>query len=289
MCPISGISYPNPEPNTFSFNSPKGACETCNGLGKIHKVNIDKIIPNSEISIKKGGIAPIGEQKNSWIFKQLQLIADRYKFELIDPISKIPEEALNIILNGGNEKFEVISKAVGVTRTYEIDFEGIINFIQNQYNSSDSTSIKRWAKDFMDNIECETCQGKRLKKEALYFKLNEKNISDLAQMDIAELAKWFSKIEEKLSNKQLQIASEVLKEIKTRIQFLLDVGLDYLSLDRSSKSLSGGEAQRIRLATQIGSQLVGVLYILDEPSIGLHQRDNEKLIKSLLNLRDIGN
>ena len=289
MCPISGISYPNPEPNTFSFNSPKGACETCNGLGKIHKVNVDKIIPNPEISIKKGGIAPIGEQKNSWIFKQLQLIAERYKFELTDPISKIPEEAINIILNGGNEKFEIISKTVGVTRTYEIDFEGIINFIQNQYNSSDSTSIKRWAKDFMDNIECETCQGKRLKKEALYFKLNEKNISDLAQMDIAELAKWFSKIESKLSNKQLQIASEVLKEIKTRIQFLLDVGLDYLSLDRSSKSLSGGEAQRIRLATQIGSQLVGVLYILDEPSIGLHQRDNEKLIKSLLNLRDIGN
>ena len=289
MCPVSGISYPNPEPNTFSFNSPKGACETCNGLGKIHKVNVDKIIPNQEISIKKGGIAPIGEQKNSWIFKQLQLIAERYKFELTDSISKIPEEAINIILNGGNEKFEIISKTVGVTRTYEIDFEGIINFIQNQYNSSDSTSIKRWAKDFMDNIECETCQGKRLKKEALYFKLNEKNISDLAQMDIAELAKWFSKIESKLSNKQLQIASEVLKEIKTRIQFLLDVGLDYLSLDRSSKSLSGGEAQRIRLATQIGSQLVGVLYILDEPSIGLHQRDNEKLIKSLLNLRDIGN
>ncbi|MBI9042133.1 excinuclease ABC subunit UvrA [Lutibacter sp.] len=289
MCPVSGISYPNPEPNTFSFNSPKGACETCNGLGKIHKVNIDKIIPNPEISIKKGGIAPIGEQKNSWIFKQLQLIAERYKFELTDPISKIPEEALNIILNGGNEKFEIISKTVGVTRTYEIDFEGITNFIQNQYNSTESTSIKRWAKDFMDDVVCETCEGKRLKKEALYFKLNEKNISDLAQMDITELADWFSDIESKLSEKQLQIASEVLKEIRTRIQFLVDVGLDYLSLDRSSKSLSGGEAQRIRLATQIGSQLVGVLYILDEPSIGLHQRDNAKLIKSLINLRDIGN
>jgi excinuclease ABC subunit A len=289
MCPVSGISYPNPEPNTFSFNSPKGACETCNGLGKIHKVNIDKIIPNPEISIKKGGIAPIGEQKNSWIFKQLQLIAERYKFELTDPISKIPEEALNIILNGGNEKFEIISKTVGVTRTYEIDFEGITNFIQNQYNSTESTSIKRWAKDFMDDVVCETCEGKRLKKEALYFKINEKNISDLAQMDITELADWFSNIEAKLSDKQLQIASEVLKEIRTRIQFLVDVGLNYLSLDRSSKSLSGGEAQRIRLATQIGSQLVGVLYILDEPSIGLHQRDNEKLIKSLINLRDIGN
>ena len=289
MCPVSGISYPNPEPNTFSFNSPKGACETCNGLGKIHKVNVDKIIPNPEISIKKGGIAPIGEQKTSWIFKQLQLIAERYNFELTDPISKIPEEALNIILNGGKEKFEIVAKAAGVTRNYEIDFEGIINFIENQYNTSESTSIKRWAKDFMDDIVCETCEGKRLKKEALYFKLNEKNISDLAQMDIAELAEWFSNIETKLSEKQLQIASEVLKEIRTRIQFLVDVGLDYLSLDRSSKSLSGGEAQRIRLATQIGSQLVGVLYILDEPSIGLHQRDNEKLIKSLINLRDIGN
>ncbi|WP_372745401.1 excinuclease ABC subunit UvrA [Lutibacter sp.] len=289
MCPTSGISYPNPEPNTFSFNSPKGACETCNGLGKIHKVNIDKIIPDPEISIKKGGIAPIGEQKTSWIFKQLQLIAERYNFELTDPISKIPKDALNIILNGGKEKFEIVAKTAGVTRNYEIDFEGITNFIENQYNATESTSIKRWAKDFMDNVVCETCEGKRLKKEALYFKLNNKNISDLAQLDITELAAWFSDIESKLSQKQLQIASEVLKEIRTRIQFLVDVGLDYLSLDRSSKSLSGGEAQRIRLATQIGSQLVGVLYILDEPSIGLHQRDNEKLIKSLINLRDIGN
>ncbi len=289
MCPETGISYPNPEPNTFSFNSPKGACETCNGLGITNTVNIDKIIPNKNISIKNGGIVPLGEQKSSWIFKQLQLIADRYKFQLTDPISEIPEEALEIILNGGQEKFKITSKTVGVTRSYEIDFEGIINFINNQYKSTDSTSIKRWAKDFMDEIECGSCHGARLKKEALYFKFNEKNISELAQMDIAEIANWFSKIEEKLSNKQLKIASEILKEIRTRIQFLLDVGLDYLTLDRSSKSLSGGEAQRIRLATQIGSQLVGVLYILDEPSIGLHQRDNEKLIKSLINLRDVGN
>jgi excinuclease ABC subunit A len=289
MCPETGISYPNPEPNSFSFNSPKGACDTCNGLGRIHKVNIDKIIPNAEISIKKGGIAPLGEQKTSWIFKQLQLIAERYKFQLTDPISKIPKEALDIILNGGNEKFEIASKAMGITRTYEIDFEGIINFIENQYTHSESTSIKRWANDFMDDVVCDTCNGNRLKKEALYFKINKKNISELAQFDITELADWFSKIEEKLSKKQLKIASEILKEIRTRIQFLLDVGLDYLTLDRSSKSLSGGEAQRIRLATQIGSQLVGVLYILDEPSIGLHQRDNEKLIKSLLNLRDVGN
>ena len=289
MCPETGISYQNPEPNNFSFNSPKGACQTCNGLGKINKVNLQKIIPNKAISIKSGGIVPLGEQKSSWIFKQLQLIADRYKFQLTDPISKIPKEALEIILNGGNEKFKIDSKIMGVTRTYEIDFEGIISFIESQYNLSESTSIKRWANNFMDEVPCETCDGKRLKKEALYFKINEKNISELAQLDISELADWFANIEEKLNNKQLKIASEILKEIRTRIQFLLNVGLDYLALDRSSKSLSGGEAQRIRLATQIGSQLVGVLYILDEPSIGLHQRDNKKLINSLIALRDVGN
>jgi len=289
MCPATGISYPNPEPNTFSFNSPKGACTTCNGLGRIQKVNVQKIIPNNSVSIKNGGIAPIGEQKSSWIFKQLQLIAERYNFQLTDPISKIPKDALEIILNGGKEKFEIASKTMGITRNYEIDFEGIINFIENQYKASDSNSIKRWAKEFMDEMDCETCNANRLKKEALYFKINNKNISELAKLDISELAEWFSKIEEKLTKKQLKIASEILKEIRTRIQFLLDVGLDYLALDRSSKSLSGGEAQRIRLATQIGSQLVGVLYILDEPSIGLHQRDNEKLIKSLINLRDVGN
>jgi len=289
MCPETGISYPNPEPNTFSFNSPKGACPTCNGLGKTNKVNIDKIIPDSKNSIKNGGIAPLGAQKTSWIFKQLQLIADRYNFQLTDPISKIPEKALDIILHGGNEKFEVPSKTMGITRNYEIDFEGIINFIESQYKSTDSTSIKRWANDFMDEVVCETCNGARLKKEALYFKVNNKNIADLANLDISDLAKWFASVEDKLSSKQLKIASEIIKEIRTRIQFLLDVGLDYLALDRSSKSLSGGEAQRIRLATQIGSQLVGVLYILDEPSIGLHQRDNEKLIKSLIALRDVGN
>ena len=181
MCPESGISYPNPEPNTFSFNSPKGACKTCNGLGRNHKVNLEKIIPNKETSIKNGGIAPIGEQKSSWIFKQLQLIAERYNFQLNDPISKIPKEALDMILYGGNEKFEVVSKTMGITRNYEIDFEGIINFIESQYKSSDSTSIKRWAKSYMDEVVCETCNGKRLKKEALYFKIDNKNISELAQ------------------------------------------------------------------------------------------------------------
>jgi excinuclease ABC subunit A len=289
MCQKTGISYPNPEPNNFSFNSPKGACTNCNGIGKVNKINLEKIIPDTSVSIKSGGIIPIGEQKNSWIFKQLQLIAERYQFQLSDPISKIPKKALEIILNGGNEKFKITSKTVGVTRNYEIDFEGIINFIENQFKSSDSTSIKRWSKNFMDEVLCETCQGKRLKKEALNFKINKKNISELAQLNISELANWFENIEEKLSDKQLQIASEILKEIKTRIQFLINVGLDYLTLDRSSKSLSGGEAQRIRLATQIGSQLVGVLYILDEPSIGLHQRDNQKLINSLIQLRNLGN
>ena len=289
MCPTTGISYPKPEPNTFSFNSPKGACKSCNGLGVIYKVNIHKIIPNRNISIKSGGIAPLGEQKNSWIFKQLQLIAERYQFQLSDAISKIPKEALDIIFHGGNEKFEIVSKTLGITRNYEIDFEGIIHFIENQYKFSESASIKRWAKEYMDEVTCEACSGKRLKKEALHFKIDHKSISDLAQLDVSELANWFYDIEQRLSDKQLKIASEILKEIKTRIQFLLDVGLNYLTLDRSSKSLSGGEAQRIRLATQIGSQLVGVLYILDEPSIGLHQRDNKKLIRSLLNLRDIGN
>jgi excinuclease ABC subunit A len=289
MCPTTGIAYPNPEPNTFSFNSPKGACPSCSGLGTTNEVNLSKVIPDSTISIKSGGIAPLGEQKNSWIFKQLELIAERYKFKLSDPIKKIPKEALEVILNGGSEKFKIASKTMGVTRNYEIDFEGIISFITSQYKNSESTSIKRWAKDFMDEVSCSSCKGNRLKKEALYFKILDKNISDLAKMDVTELAKWFEDVDAKLSEKQRIIATEILKEIKTRIQFLLDVGLDYLNLNRTSKSLSGGEAQRIRLATQIGSQLVGVLYILDEPSIGLHQRDNQKLIDSLIKLRDIGN
>lgn len=289
MCPTTGIAYPNPEPNTFSFNSPKGACSHCNGLGITNEINHQKVIPDNSISIKNGGIVPLGEQKNSWIFKQLQTIAERYNFKLTDPIKSIPKEAMEIILHGGKEKFEIQSKTAGVTRNYEIDFEGIIAFIENQYKNSESTSIKRWAKGFMDEVTCSVCDGKRLKKEALHFKITDKNISDLAQMDVLELASWFQKVDKKLSEKQLTIASEILKEIRTRIQFLLDVGLDYLTLDRTSKSLSGGEAQRIRLATQIGSQLVGVLYILDEPSIGLHQRDNQKLIDSLIKLRDVGN
>jgi len=289
MCPSSGISYPNPEPNNFSFNSPKGACSKCNGIGTLYQVNEEKIIPDPTISIKHGGLAPQGPQKNSWIFKQLEAIAMRYKFDLANPINKIPKDALQMILYGGNEKFTVDSKTLGVSRNYNIDFEGIANFIESQYKNAESTSIKRWAKGFMDKVICSECEGSRLKKESLFFKVNGKNISELADLDIVDLAEWFADLENHLSEKQKTISEEIIKEIRARVQFLLDVGLTYLTINRSSKSLSGGEAQRIRLATQIGSQLVGVLYILDEPSIGLHQRDNEKLINSLLSLRDIGN
>ena len=289
MCPSSGISYPNPEPNNFSFNSPKGACPCCNGLGTVNEINLQKIIPNPKATIKNGGFAPLGDYKSSWIFKQLEIIAQKYAFKITDAIEDIPQEAMDMILYGGNEKFSVVSKVMGITKDYKIDFEGISNFIKNQYDNSDSASIKRWAKEFMDENDCPECDGTRLRKESLYFKLNGKNIGELVQMDIAELSEWFTDLDQHLSEKQKVIAVEVVKEIKARLQFLLDVGLNYLSLNRSSKSLSGGEAQRIRLATQIGSQLVGVLYILDEPSIGLHQRDNERLIKSLESLRDIGN
>ena len=289
MCPSSGISYPNPEPNNFSFNSPKGACPCCNGLGTVNETNLQKIIPNPKSSIKNGGFAPLGEYKSSWIFKQLEIIAQKHDFKITDAIEDIPKEAMDMILYGGSEKFSVVSKVMGITKDYKIDFEGISNFIKNQYDNSDSASIKRWAKEFMDENNCPDCEGTRLRKESLYFKLNGKNIGELVQMDIAELSEWFAGLDQHLSEKQKIIAVEVVKEITARLQFLLDVGLNYLSLNRSSKSLSGGEAQRIRLATQIGSQLVGVLYILDEPSIGLHQRDNERLIKSLESLRDIGN
>ncbi|WP_420601905.1 excinuclease ABC subunit UvrA [Flagellimonas sp.] len=289
MCPSSGISYPTPEPNTFSFNSPKGMCPKCNGLGHVFEVNEQKIFPNKDLSIKAGGIAPLGEYKKSWAFKQLETIAQRYKFELTDPIKKIPSDAMEVILNGGKDSFEVDSKTLGVKRQYKIDYEGISNFIKTQFDEANSTSIKRWAKEYMDKVSCPNCEGARLRKESLYFKIGEKNIAELAQLDIAELATFFNELQNNLEGNQKKIAEEIVKEIKTRIQFLLDVGLDYLSLNRSSKSLSGGEAQRIRLATQIGSQLVGVLYILDEPSIGLHQRDNERLINSLVSLRDIGN
>lgn len=289
MCPSTGISYPTPEPNTFSFNSPKGMCPRCNGLGHVHEVNVNKIIPNKKISIQAGGIAPLGEYKKSWAFKQLETIAKRYDFELTDPVDKIPAEALEVILFGGEEHFEVTSKTLGVRREYKIDYEGIAHFLKQQYEQTDATSIRRWAKDYMDKVVCPECEGSRLIKASLYFRIGEKNIAELAAMDIGQLLDFFTALETTIEGNQKIIAGEILKEIKTRIRFLLDVGLNYLSLNRGSKTLSGGEAQRIRLATQIGSQLVGVLYILDEPSIGLHQRDNHRLIRSLKSLRDIGN
>ena len=289
MCPSSGISYPAPEPNSFSFNSPKGMCDHCKGLGVEHVVNVDKIIPDRSISIAKGGIKPLGNKKTSWGFRQIETIAKRYNFKLSDPIATLPKEAMELILHGGKELFSVPSKSLGVTRKYKIDYEGIANFIVHQHQEADSTNIRRWAGEYMDQQECQSCQGARLKKEALHFKIDDKSIAEVAQMDLNELYQWILELPEKLSANELKIGEEIIKEIKARTEFLLNVGLNYLALNRSSKSLSGGEAQRIRLATQIGSQLVGVLYILDEPSIGLHQRDNERLINSLCDLRDIGN
>ncbi len=289
MCPTSGVSYPNPEPNNFSFNSPKGMCPHCRGLGQLYEVNLNKIVPDTALSIKQGALAPHGPQKNNWIFKQLELIAERYDFKLSDPFNDIPKAAKEVIFYGGNEKFEVESKTLGITRNYKIDFEGVAAFLQNTFEANESKSLRRWAKEYMDKIPCPECKGSRLRKESLFFKVNGKNIAELSHMDIVELADWFNHLEKELSELQLKIASEIIKEVCTRLQFLIDVGLTYLALDRSSKSLSGGEAQRIRLATQIGSQLVGVLYILDEPSIGLHQRDNNKLIQSLISLKNIGN
>ena len=289
MCPSSGISYPNPEPNTFSFNSPKGMCPECKGLGIQYKVNEKKIIPDENLSILQGGIAPLGVKKNNWTYKQIETIAKCYNFDLNDPLKSIPEKAKNIILNGSIEKFEIPSKSLGITRTYKIDFEGLINYIKNAYDEAATTSIKRWAGEYMDSSICEECLGSRLKKESLNFKISRFTIADLVKMDLNELYDWINNLPKKLSENENKIAKEVIKEILDRLKFLLDVGLNYLQLNRSSKSLSGGEAQRIRLATQIGSQLVGVLYILDEPSIGLHQRDNNRLIDSLISLRDIGN
>ena len=289
ICPSSGISYEKPEPNSFSFNSPKGMCKKCNGLGIENRVNYDLIIPDPSISIYNGGIKPLGNYKNSWIFKQIDTISQKYNFNIKDPINKISKEAIDIILNGGKESFSVESKTLGLTRKYKIDFEGVVTFIESQFKELYSARIKRWANSFMDKVNCETCGGSRLNKQSNFFKISNKTINDLSKLDIIGLKKWFDKIESKLDKRKKIIGSEIIKEINKRLDFLLDVGLDYLSLNRPVRSLSGGESQRIRLATQIGSQLVGVLYILDEPSIGLHQRDNSKLIDSLKKLRDLGN
>ena len=289
MCPSTGISYPDPEPNTFSFNSPKGACPKCHGLGVVSEVDMDKIIPNPGKSIRKGGLAPLGDYKKTWIFNQLEIIGDRYGFTMDTPVKDIPEKGLEVILYGADEAFEVENKTLGVTRKYNINFEGVINFIISQSKEKKSRSIQRWADGFMNKVTCPDCKGDRLRIESRHFKIDGKNISELANMSLVRLNQWFNSVEENLEDDQRKIATEILKELRSRSQFLLDVGLDYLSLNRPARSLSGGEAQRIRLATQIGTQLVNVLYILDEPSIGLHQRDNNKLIDSLKDLRDIGN
>ena len=290
MCPTTGISYPLPEPNTFSFNSPKGMCPHCNGLGTVQEVTLKKLIPDMSLSIKQGAITAIGAEKKTWIFQQIETILRKIGHKLSDPVEKLSKEAIDMILFGGKEKFSEKSEVIGVTRDFSIDFDGIVNFIEQQYQDMESSaSMQRWAKDFMEEKNCPECEGSRLRKEALYFRIADKNIAELSAIDIAELMQWFDTLPEKLSARQEKIAHEILKEISERLRFLLDVGLDYLSLGRSSKTLSGGEAQRIRLATQIGSKLTNVLYTLDEPSIGLHQRDNERLINSLKSLRDIGN
>ena len=289
MCEKTGISYEIPDPNNFSFNSPKGACKNCNGIGTLKKVNLKKLIPDDNMSISQGGIQLINKASGSWINKQIKLIGKKYDFSLKDPIKNIPKRALEAILYGINDRISINSKSLGINREYNISFEGIVNFIEDQQKNTESIALRRWANKYMDIICCESCEGSRLKKESLYFKINEKDINQLVNMEISELIEWFKNLNSKLSDKQRFISDEIVKEIVKRVQFLLDVGLEYLTLNRSSKSLSGGESQRIRLASQIGSQLIGVLYILDEPSIGLHQRDNNRLIKSLEALRDIGN
>lgn len=289
MCPTSGISYDEPAPNTFSFNSPYGACPKCNGLGEVAEVSRDKIIPDEKKSIKAGGLLPLGEYSNKWIFKQVEIILHHFGFKLTSPIEELSDEVLSTILNGTNSPLSIVEKIGSSSTKYSFEFEGVTSFINRQYEENKNKQIGKWAVKFMNKVDCDVCEGTRLKKQSLYFKIGGKNIADLSTMDIDELAMWFSGIEKHYTDREKVVARDVLKEIRTRIQFLLDVGLTYLSLNRSAKTLSGGEAQRIRLATQIGSQLVGVLYILDEPSIGLHQRDNNQLIDALKNLRDIGN
>ena len=289
MCPTTGIAYQEPEPNTFSFNSPKGACVKCDGLGTVKEVNLDKVIPDPKTTIRKGGFAPVGEYKKNWIFNQLEIIALKHGFDLDTAIEDIPKDALDIILYGTNEVMTIDHKAIGVTKEYKVNFEGVINFIGSQSREAKSRAIQRWADDFMENVECSSCKGARLKRESLHFKVAGQSISDVSTMSLIDFSNWVHSLETKLGQKEWIIAEEIVKELKARTAFLLDVGLGYLNLNRSARSLSGGEAQRIRLATQIGSQLVNVLYILDEPSIGLHQRDNARLIQSLKQLRDIGN
>ncbi|HUM45871.1 MAG TPA: excinuclease ABC subunit UvrA, partial [Chitinophagales bacterium] len=290
MDPTSGISYEEPSPNTFSFNSPYGACPHCKGLGFVYEINRSVIIPDDSKSINDGGIIPLGEVRDNFLYQQVRAIAVKYKFTLATPIKKIPKEALNMILYGSKEeKVDVQLNFDTIDQSYSTEFEGLVNMIYRYYRDTASDGLRRWAEEFMDAVPCPVCNGTRLKKESLFFRISEKNIAELSAMGIAELQQWFNKVDDTLSERQLKIGREVLKEIRSRIGFLMDVGLEYLALDRPSRSLSGGESQRIRLATQIGSQLVGITYILDEPSIGLHQRDNQRLIKALRNLTEAGN
>ncbi len=289
MCPTTGISYDEPAPNSFSFNSPQGACPVCKGLGYVHEIDNSKIIPDDSISIKDGGIIPLGKYRQTMIFWQLEAIARKYGFKLEDPIRDLPEEALQVILLGSDESFKLENTPLGLSSNYFLSFEGIVTYVGQQKDESTSKKAQKWADQFIRTATCQECGGTRLKKESLFFMIDGKNISELAEMDISRLLGWFDGIELRMSSTQKQIARDVLKEIRSRLRFLLDVGLNYLSLNRATGSLSGGEGQRIRLATQIGSQLVNVLYILDEPSIGLHHRDNLQLIEALRQLRDLGN
>ena len=288
MCPTSGIAYDEPAPHNFSFNSPHGACPHCKGLGYVTEIDLDKIVPDKKLSIHEGGIAPLGKYKNTTIFWQIEAILEKYGAGLKTPIEQLPDEAISEIMNGTDERLKIKNHSLG-NSNYFLSYEGILKYIELQQESSASATERKWAGQYSKTVTCPECNGARLKKESLFFRIHGKNIAELSAMDISQLYDWLQNLDPYLSDRQRSIATEILKEIRTRLEFLLDVGLNYLSLNRSSQSLSGGESQRIRLATQIGSQLVNVLYILDEPSIGLHQRDNQRLIHSLKQLRDTGN
>ena len=289
MCPVTGLSYKEPAPHNFSFNSPQGACPKCKGLGVVNQIDIEKVIPDLKLSIHDGAITPLGKHKNSMIFWQIAALLEKYDADLKTPVSELPEEAIDEILNGSDDRIKIKSSLIGTSSDYFTTYEGVVKYIQMLQDKDSSATAQKWAEQFARTTVCPECKGARLNKEALHFRVHDKNIMELASMDISELYEWLEHVEDHLGEQQKRIAVEILKEIRTRLKFLLDVGLEYLSLNRSSVSLSGGESQRIRLATQIGSQLVNVLYILDEPSIGLHQRDNLRLIRSLKELRDIGN
>lgn len=289
MCPVTGLSYREPAPHNFSFNSPQGACPKCKGLGMVNQIDIEKVIPDRDLSIAEGAVVPLGKYKNSMIFWQIAALLEKYEATLKTPIKELPDDAIEEILYGSDERIKIKSSLIGTSSDYFVTFEGVVKYIQMLQEKDASATAQKWAEQFAKTAVCPECHGAKLNREALSFRVHDKNIYELASMDISELYDWLVNVDQYLSGKQEQIAAEILKEIRTRLKFLLDVGLDYLSLNRSAVSLSGGESQRIRLATQIGSQLVNVLYILDEPSIGLHQRDNQRLIHSLKELRDIGN